>query len=205
MRVNKMITKEKMLWSFIKFSQHILHENVWRSVWRICMWILGLKGLTGMYSRLGVFTELFILRSILPRIKSIVGVSRTSRRRTHAGKEVFFDVLIAFLSVFVCLFWHILLLNTSTFTCKREMCRLQNSPYFCVNSATHQQSNKSWKRRARPGRDALRACEARALRFFYSTLNRFWEKNLLFYSLRNVCQNKLVYENAVLAFTLYRL
>ena len=68
------------------------------------MWILGLKGLTGMYSRLGVFTELFILRSILPRIKSIVGVSRTSRRRTHAGKEVFFDILIAFLSVFVCLF-----------------------------------------------------------------------------------------------------
>ena len=41
-----MITKEKMVWSFIKFSQLILKGNVWRAVWRICMWILGLKGLT---------------------------------------------------------------------------------------------------------------------------------------------------------------
>ena len=40
-----MITIEKMLWSFIKFSQLILQGNVWRSVWRICMWILGVKGL----------------------------------------------------------------------------------------------------------------------------------------------------------------
>ena len=45
MRINKMITKEKMPRSFIKFSQVILKRNVWRSVWRICMWILGLKGL----------------------------------------------------------------------------------------------------------------------------------------------------------------
>ena len=35
----------KNLWSFIKFSQLILQGNVWRSVWRICMWILGPKGL----------------------------------------------------------------------------------------------------------------------------------------------------------------
>ena len=42
-----MITNEKMLSSAIKFSQLILEENVWRSVWRICMWILGLKGLRG--------------------------------------------------------------------------------------------------------------------------------------------------------------
>ena len=34
-----------MLWSAIKFSQLILKGNVWRSVWRICMWIMGLKGL----------------------------------------------------------------------------------------------------------------------------------------------------------------
>ena len=40
-----MITKEKMPGSFIKSSQLILKGNVWRSVWRICMWILGLKGL----------------------------------------------------------------------------------------------------------------------------------------------------------------
>ena len=45
MRVNKMITKEKMLWSFIKFSQLILQGNVWRSVSRICKCILRLKGL----------------------------------------------------------------------------------------------------------------------------------------------------------------
>ena len=45
MRINKMIIKEKMLWSFIKFSQLILEGNIWRSVWRICSWILGLKGL----------------------------------------------------------------------------------------------------------------------------------------------------------------
>ena len=34
-----------MLWSFIKSSQLVHEGNVWRSVWRICMWILGLKGL----------------------------------------------------------------------------------------------------------------------------------------------------------------
>ena len=45
MRINKMITIEKIPWSFIKFSQLILKVDVWRSVWRICMWILGLKGL----------------------------------------------------------------------------------------------------------------------------------------------------------------
>ena len=44
-RIYKMITKEKMPWSFIKFSQLILKGNVWRSAWRICMWILGHKGL----------------------------------------------------------------------------------------------------------------------------------------------------------------
>ena len=36
---------QKMLWSAIKCSQLILKGNVWRLVWRICMWILGLKGL----------------------------------------------------------------------------------------------------------------------------------------------------------------
>ena len=44
-RINKMITKEKMPWSFIKFSQLILKGNVCRSLWRICTCILGLKGL----------------------------------------------------------------------------------------------------------------------------------------------------------------
>ena len=45
MRINEIITKEKMPRSFIKVSQLILKGNVWRSVWRICMWILGFKGL----------------------------------------------------------------------------------------------------------------------------------------------------------------
>ena len=45
MRINKMINKEKMPRSFIKFSQLILKGNVWRSVWRICLCILGLNGL----------------------------------------------------------------------------------------------------------------------------------------------------------------
>ena len=42
---DKKITKEKMTLSIIKFSQLILYGNVWGSVWRICTWIPGLKGL----------------------------------------------------------------------------------------------------------------------------------------------------------------
>ena len=49
MRINKVITIEKIPSSFIKFSQLILKGDVWRSVWRNCMWILGLKGLTDVY------------------------------------------------------------------------------------------------------------------------------------------------------------
>ena len=45
LRIYEMTIKEKMLWSAIKFSPLILKGNVWRSVWRICIWILGLKGL----------------------------------------------------------------------------------------------------------------------------------------------------------------
>ena len=43
MRIYEMINEEKLLWSAIKFSQLILKGNEWRSVWRICMWILGLR------------------------------------------------------------------------------------------------------------------------------------------------------------------
>ena len=46
MRVNKMITKVKMHWSANKLSQLTLEGNVWRSLWRIYMWILGLKGIS---------------------------------------------------------------------------------------------------------------------------------------------------------------
>ena len=45
MRINKTINKEKMPWSFIRFSQLILKGNVRRSLWRICTCILGLQGL----------------------------------------------------------------------------------------------------------------------------------------------------------------
>ena len=38
-----LILMAKMLCSLNKFSQLVLHGNVWRSVWRICMWILGLR------------------------------------------------------------------------------------------------------------------------------------------------------------------
>ena len=45
-RINKMFTKGKILWSFIKFSPIILKGNVWGSVRRICLRILGIKRLT---------------------------------------------------------------------------------------------------------------------------------------------------------------
>ena len=53
MRVNKMITKEKMLSSVFKFSQLILKGNVYKSVWGICMWKLGLKGLINVHCSKG--------------------------------------------------------------------------------------------------------------------------------------------------------
>ena len=42
-RIIKVINKGKLQRSFIKFSKHSL-GNVLRTVWRICTWILGLKG-----------------------------------------------------------------------------------------------------------------------------------------------------------------
>ena len=45
-RIDKIIPKGQMLWTFIKFCQLILYGNALRPVWRNCMWILGLiKGL----------------------------------------------------------------------------------------------------------------------------------------------------------------
>ena len=43
-RINKIMTKRKILWSFIRFSQLILQGNVKRSVLRICEWIMWLEG-----------------------------------------------------------------------------------------------------------------------------------------------------------------
>ena len=50
MRNDKIITKGEMLWSVFKFSLLILLKNVWRSVWRICMSISGLKELIDIIS-----------------------------------------------------------------------------------------------------------------------------------------------------------
>ena len=46
--------KEEMPRSFIRVSQLVRKGNVWRPVWRICMWILGLKGLK-LYVILKIF------------------------------------------------------------------------------------------------------------------------------------------------------
>lgn len=43
MRINKMMTYRENTLIFYKFSQLILTGNEWRSVWRICKWMLGLK------------------------------------------------------------------------------------------------------------------------------------------------------------------
>ena len=51
-RINKMMNKGEMLWFLTKFSRLILYGNVWTLVWRICIWILGLKGLTNKVNSL---------------------------------------------------------------------------------------------------------------------------------------------------------
>ena len=45
MRNTKLITKGEMFCSYIKFPQLILQGNVWILVWRICIWIMGIKEL----------------------------------------------------------------------------------------------------------------------------------------------------------------
>ena len=43
MRNTQLITEGEMFCSKIKFPQLILQGNVWILVWRICIWILGIK------------------------------------------------------------------------------------------------------------------------------------------------------------------
>ena len=45
MRITKLITKGRNTLILHQILWTILKRNVWRSVWRICIWILGLKGL----------------------------------------------------------------------------------------------------------------------------------------------------------------
>ena len=46
MRITKLIKKRENALILNQILSTILKRNVLRSVWRICMWILGLKGLT---------------------------------------------------------------------------------------------------------------------------------------------------------------
>ena len=46
MRITKLIKKRENALILNQILSTILKRNVWRSVWRICMWILGPKGLT---------------------------------------------------------------------------------------------------------------------------------------------------------------
>ena len=55
MRITKLITKRENALILNQILSTILKGNVWRSVWRICMWILGLKGLRNRISESGKF------------------------------------------------------------------------------------------------------------------------------------------------------
>ena len=50
MRITKLITKRENTLIFNQILSTILKRNVWRSDWRIWMWILGLKGLIHLQS-----------------------------------------------------------------------------------------------------------------------------------------------------------
>ena len=69
MRINKMITIEKIARSFIKFSQLIPKGDVWRSVWRMCMWILGLKGLSenALVGLTNVYLSMTLIERDIPK------------------------------------------------------------------------------------------------------------------------------------------
>ena len=51
-----MIIKGRMFWSFIKFSQLIL--NSWKSVKKICMWILDHKIVNGLWNSGGTVVNI---------------------------------------------------------------------------------------------------------------------------------------------------
>ena len=46
MRITKLITNGRMAMILNQILSTILKRNMWRLVWRICMWILLLKGLS---------------------------------------------------------------------------------------------------------------------------------------------------------------
>ena len=97
-----MITKEKRLWSFIKFSQLIFKGNVWRLVWRICMLILGLKGLRfeqwlivgGFWS--GVFTT---LTTTTTTTITIIYLTTLSSKSTSAHSKIWMCIKSAIIII----------------------------------------------------------------------------------------------------------
>ena len=55
MRITKLMTKREIALISDQILSTILKRNVWRSVWRICIWILGLKGLRNRIPESGKF------------------------------------------------------------------------------------------------------------------------------------------------------
>ena len=96
MRINKIITSGKIhvLWSFIKFSQRILEGSVWRSVWRICIWILESKKLrqSNWFNGHTVYTvysknrNTYDFSSIKRVTRKFLDVSRCSRSKQQQRK-----------------------------------------------------------------------------------------------------------------------
>ena len=84
--INKIITKETMPWSFVKFSQLILKGNVWRSDWRIWVWLLGLKGLKHISVLLQ--TCLYNMRRLQPTEMSARD-TRSPTRKVLVNKTLF--------------------------------------------------------------------------------------------------------------------
>ena len=86
MRINEMITKEKMPRSFIKVSQLILKGNVWESVWRVCMGILGLKGLNlqRLHLHSGRFCRWLVSRVII-KTSNKINCNNNNKKKKNSG------------------------------------------------------------------------------------------------------------------------
>ena len=83
-RITKLITKREIALILNQILSTILKRNRWRSVWRICMWILGLKGLRNRIPESG--------KSLLVRFWILgLGIRNTAqgiRNPTKSGVQV---------------------------------------------------------------------------------------------------------------------
>ena len=84
MRITKLITKRGFALILNQILSTILKRNWWRSVWRICMWILGLKGIPNRIPESG--------RSLLVKFWILgLGIRNTAqgiRNPTKSGVQV---------------------------------------------------------------------------------------------------------------------